>query len=92
MKNIRLYLVDLFLEIFEREELTQKKIDCYKLKLQMLKEIANIIKNDNENVLKEIEENFEFVLAHGVEAFKIQQEKNEIDMKAFLREGFKNEN
>lgn len=54
-KSIRLFMADIYKEIDSKKKLTENEINYYKLKLQVLKEIAYIIRNEHEKRLDEIE-------------------------------------
>jgi hypothetical protein len=55
MNNIRLFMVDIYKDIDKKASLKDNEVILYKLKLSILKEIANILKNDNQNKINELE-------------------------------------
>jgi hypothetical protein len=48
-------MVDIYKDIDKKASLKDNEVILYKLKLSILKEIANILKNDNQNKINELE-------------------------------------
>jgi len=55
MNSIRLFMVDIYKDIDEKASLKDNEVVLYRLKLSILKEIANILKNDNEDRILKLE-------------------------------------
>jgi hypothetical protein len=55
LNNIRLFMVDIYKDIDEKASLKDNEVILYRLKLSILKEVASILKNDNQNKINELE-------------------------------------
>ena len=55
MNNIRLFMVDIYKDIDKKASLKDNEVVLYRLKLSILKEIANVLKNDNQEKICELE-------------------------------------
>ena len=55
MNNIRLFMVDIYKDIDKKANLKDNEVVLYRLKLSILKEIANVLKNDNQEKICELE-------------------------------------
>lgn len=77
-KNIRLYMADIYKKIDKSDTgLTEKMLNYYRLKLSILKEMSGIIRQDNDQKLKEIEKEF-LNLKRNASSFIIKNEFNEV--------------
>jgi len=55
LNNIRLFMVDIYKDIDEKASLKDNEVILYRLKLSILKEVASILKNDNQERIDKLE-------------------------------------
>lgn len=71
LNNVKNHFADIYKELSELNKLTEGQEKLYKYRLQALKEIAEIIRKNNEDELKLIKEKFAYIENNGIESYKI---------------------
>lgn len=81
LNHVKNHFADVYRELNELSKLTEGQEKLYKYKLAALKEIAEIIKNNNDDELKIYKEKFEYIENYGIENYRKLKENNIKDFK-----------
>ena len=81
MNNIRLCMVDIYKDIDKKANLKDSELSFYKFKLLVLKEIAGILRQNNDDELAILKEKFDFIMKESPEMLRIIERYNLQDFK-----------
>jgi oligoribonuclease (3'-5' exoribonuclease) len=81
LNNVRLCMTDIYKDIDEKATLKDSELNSYKFKLSVLKEIAGILRQNNDDELAILKEKFNFIMKESPEMLRMIEKYNIQDFK-----------